>query len=105
MARRVHKPAKHSRTSPTNSRRVSATDAARTFSDLLSRVHYRGETVVVERGGTPICEIVPAQPLRFMLSDLTRLLGTVGKPDPEYWDTLEALARDQPVVRSSPWER
>src|SRR5215831_2720962 len=70
-------------------RRVSATDAARTFSDLLNRVQYRGETVVVERNGAAVCEISPAKPLAFMLSELAGLLRTPTKPDPGYWDVVE----------------
>jgi hypothetical protein len=38
---------------------ISATEAARTFSDILNRVRYRGEAFVVERGGEPVCRISP----------------------------------------------
>ena len=86
-------------------RRISATDAARTFSDLLNRVQYRGETVVVERGGRPICEIMPAMPLRFTLTELVALLRSAPKPDAGYWDTLEKITRHQPLAEPSPWAR
>ncbi len=86
-------------------RRISATDAARTFSDLLNRVQYRGERVVVERGGTPICEIVPAKPVTFTLAELGSLLHTLPKPDPRFWDDLEKITRTQPLAGASPWER
>jgi prevent-host-death family protein len=86
-------------------RSISATDAARTFSDLLNRVQYRGETVIVERGGTPICEIIPAKPLSFTLAELGSLLNTVPKPDPGFWDDLEEITRNQPHAGASPWER
>ena len=33
------------------SRIISATEAARSFSELLDRVCYRGETFIIERGG------------------------------------------------------
>ncbi|OFV88488.1 MAG: hypothetical protein A3J75_05590 [Acidobacteria bacterium RBG_16_68_9] len=85
-------------------RRVSATDAARTFSDLLNRVQYRGERFIVERGGAPVCEMAPARPVRFMLSDLAGLLRAAPKPDAGYWDALERILRDQPQVEPSPWE-
>ena len=45
--------------------RISATETARRFSELMNRVRYRGESFVVERGGKPICEILPAQPPKF----------------------------------------
>jgi antitoxin (DNA-binding transcriptional repressor) of toxin-antitoxin stability system len=89
----------------TTARRVSATDAARSFSDVLNRVQYRGETIVVERGGTPICEIAPARPLQFKLSDLAALLRAAPKPDAGYWDALEEILQRQAPVQSSPWGR
>src|SRR5687767_13963314 len=35
---------------------ISATRAARSFSELLDRVCYRGESFVIERGGELVCE-------------------------------------------------
>ena len=84
---------------------LSATEAARSFSDLLNRVHYRGEIFVIERGGQPVCRIVPARPAKFTLRDLVQVLKTVPKPDPGYWDTLEEINRNQPALPESPWER
>jgi antitoxin (DNA-binding transcriptional repressor) of toxin-antitoxin stability system len=41
-------------------RRVSATEAARQFSDLLDQVQRDGETFVVERRGRAVASIAPA---------------------------------------------
>lgn len=41
-------------------RRLSATEAARRFSDLLDRVERDGETFVVERRGRAVASIRPA---------------------------------------------
>jgi antitoxin (DNA-binding transcriptional repressor) of toxin-antitoxin stability system len=41
-------------------RRVSATEAARRFSDLLDLVERDGETFVVERRGRAVASIAPA---------------------------------------------
>ena len=41
--------------------RISATKAARNFFELMNRVRYRSESFIVERGGKPICEILPAR--------------------------------------------
>jgi antitoxin (DNA-binding transcriptional repressor) of toxin-antitoxin stability system len=41
-------------------RRLSATEAARRFSDLLDQVEYEGETFVVERRGRAVASISPA---------------------------------------------
>jgi len=40
---------------------ISATEAARRFSEILNRVRYRNESFVVKRGGAPVCEIVPVR--------------------------------------------
>ena len=84
---------------------LSATEAARNFSDLVNRVLYRGEVFVVERGGQPVCRIVPARPAKFTLREFAQLLKTIPKPDPAYWDDLEGIQRKQPPLPDSPWER
>jgi prevent-host-death family protein len=85
--------------------RISSTKAARSFSDLLNRVRYRGETFVVERRGEPICEIVPARPSRSTVADFIKLMRSLPKPDKGYLELLEELRRTQPKVAPSPWER
>jgi antitoxin (DNA-binding transcriptional repressor) of toxin-antitoxin stability system len=84
---------------------ISATDAARSFSDLVNRVLYRGEVFIIERGGQPVCRIVPAKPAKFTLRDLAQLLRTLPKPDAGYWDVIEDIQRKQPPLPESPWER
>lgn len=84
---------------------ISATQAARTFSDLLNRIHYRGETFVIERGGEPICEISPVKPPRFTGADLLTLLRSLPKPDTGYWDAVEEAMQEEPTIPESPWER
>jgi antitoxin (DNA-binding transcriptional repressor) of toxin-antitoxin stability system len=44
------------------SRVVSATHAARSFSELLDRVCYRGESFVIERRGELVCEMSRVKP-------------------------------------------
>lgn len=92
-------------TGPRATRRISATDAARNFSELLNRVQYRGETVLIERGGVAVGELGPAAARSFTLADLAALLREGPKPDDAYWDELECLLRGQPTVAPSPWER
>ena len=84
---------------------ITATEAARRFSDLINRVLYRGEVFIVERGGEPVCRIVPAGAVGFKLRDLKQLWKTIPKPDPAFWDALEEINRTQPPVPESPWER
>ncbi len=84
---------------------LTATEAARSFSDLVNRVLYRGEVFVIERGGQPVCRIVPAGPVKFTLRDLAGLLKTIPKPDPGFWDAVEKANRNQPPLPESPWRR
>ena len=84
---------------------ISATHAARTFSDLINRVRYRGEEFIVERGGEPVCQIIPAHPVVRTVADLVQLLRTIPKPDEEYWEILEDITKHQPPLPPSPWQR
>lgn len=84
---------------------LSATRAARTFSDLLNRVRYRGEAFVIERGGEPVCEISPVKPPRFTGADLLALLRSLPKPDAGFWDAVEEATRQENRVPESAWER
>ena len=84
---------------------LSATQAVRQFSDLLNRVRYRGEEFVIERGGEPVCEIVPARPVTRTVADLVRALRSIPKPDDAYWETLEDITKHQQPLPPSPWPR
>lgn len=84
--------------------RIRATDAARRFSDLLNRIHYRGEVFVIERGGEPICRMGPVGRVSRNLSDLHRFLGTIPGPDIEFWDDIEAGRSTDQGLPDSPWD-
>ena len=87
------------------SRIISATDAARSFSELLDRVSYRGETFIIERGGELVCEISHVRPLHFSGTDVLALLHSLPKPDPGYWREIKKVAKQHLTVPESPWER
>lgn len=40
---------------------IGAREARSQFADLLGRVHYRGETVIVERSGKPMVAVIPIE--------------------------------------------
>jgi antitoxin (DNA-binding transcriptional repressor) of toxin-antitoxin stability system len=84
---------------------ISATVAARTLSDVLSRVQYRGESFVVERGGEAVCRIVPAGPRKATVADLLRALERAPRPDAEFLETVSALSKKQPKAGRGPWGR
>jgi antitoxin (DNA-binding transcriptional repressor) of toxin-antitoxin stability system len=85
--------------------RISATEAVRSFSELMNRVRYRGESFLVERGGKPICEIHPATPAKFSGTELANLLRSLPKPDAEYLSIIEELVEKQPSAAKSGWRR
>lgn len=85
--------------------KITATEAARNFSDILNRVHYRGEEFTVERNGYPVCRIVPARPVRSTVADFVRFLKEGPKPDPDFYDDVMEILRNQPPMPESPWER
>ena len=84
---------------------ISATQAARTFSDLLNRVLYRGEEFVIERGGEPVGRLAPVRPRKFTVADMVQLLRTAPKPDTGYGKDLERIRKAQkPEVPRSRWD-
>ena len=84
---------------------ISATQAARTFSDLLNRVRYRGEEFVIERSGEPICILSPVKPLSCTGTDMVALLRSLPKPDAAFWDAVEDATKQYSQLAKSPWER
>jgi antitoxin (DNA-binding transcriptional repressor) of toxin-antitoxin stability system len=86
-------------------RTISATHAARTFSDLLNRVRYRSESFLIERGGEPVGRLTPAGPSRCTVAELAAHLRAGPKPDPGYGKALAEITRRQPKLPKSPWRR
>lgn len=84
---------------------ISATDAARRFSEVVNRVRYRNETFVVKRAGEAVCEIVPVHPATFTGRELVELLRSLPHPDKDYLDAVERHVRKQPRAEKSKWPR
>ena len=86
--------------------RVSATEAVRTFSDLLNRIRYRGEEFVVERAGEPVCRMTPAAPpRRLSFKELVSLIRDIPGADAGYVSDVRAAVRKQGRLPRSPWGR
>ena len=87
-------------------KKISATEAARSFSDVVARVHYRGEEFLVEKGGEAVCRISPVGQgaAKSTIDDLLGLLETMPAVDDGYRNAVRALARKQPKLPRSPWE-
>jgi prevent-host-death family protein len=67
---------------------VSATDAARNFSDLLDGVEHRGEEYTIVRRGRAVAHLEPI--VRGRGSDLKDLLRNT-EPDPSWIDDLAVV--------------
>ena len=86
--------------------RITATEAARKFSEILNRVAYKGETFIVERSGQVVCENSPPPSKKgISTKELVEFLRSVHYPDKAYFKTLEKITRGQPKVAPSPWDR
>lgn len=86
-------------------KRISAAQAARSFSELLNRVKYRGESFVVERNREPICRMEPATRRRPLTTDnLAEFWKSLPRPDPEYLDDLAEIRRLFRKLPKSAWE-
>jgi antitoxin (DNA-binding transcriptional repressor) of toxin-antitoxin stability system len=80
-------------------KKISATEAVRKFSEILSHVHYRGDAYIVVRGGKSVASISPVtQPLKGKnLGELKSLLAAIPKLGAE----AEAFESDIRVARES----
>ncbi len=80
-------------------REVSATEAARRFSELLDTIEHDGESYAVTRRGRRIASIVPAaEPNGKAVSQFLR-----AHPPDEDWATELAEFRSLLVVEERPW--
>jgi prevent-host-death family protein len=78
---------------------ISATDAARNFSEVLDAIEHRREEFTVSRNGLPVARISPiAAPSGRAVKDV--LLGY--RPDPLWAEELASL-RSLLVTEERPW--
>jgi antitoxin (DNA-binding transcriptional repressor) of toxin-antitoxin stability system len=88
-------------------RRLTVTEGARNFADIVNRAFYRNETTVLLRNGTPVAHIAPVAPAGIPASEALarwRLMPRLGK------GAATALKRDLVEARRglrplrSPWD-
>ncbi len=60
-----------------HSHTISATEASRSMSNLLNKVHYQGAHFKIKRGNLVIAEIIPVVPQKYclMVSELNALFA------------------------------
>lgn len=87
-------------------KRISAAHAARSFSEILNRVKYRGESFVVERNREAVCRIEPVTQRQPLTTDnLAEFWKSLPRPDPQYMDDLNEIRRLFRKLPKSAWER
>ena len=79
--------------------RITVTQAARQFSDLLNRVSYQGQTFELERGNKVVARLSPvtAAVRGVPIGELNRLFAEL----PGLQDDAESFAADAMAVREN----
>jgi prevent-host-death family protein len=89
---------------------INATDAVRTFSELLNSVKYKGDRFTIVRGGKPAANIVPIEsvPAKRTLGELRMLiknLPSLGEDAERFARDIEKTIRKQPSMpENASWE-
>jgi len=87
-------------------KRISAGKAARSFSEILNRVKYRGESFVVERNREPICRIEPvATAKKVTAGEFAEFWKSLPRPDDKFADDLEEIHNIYRELPRSAWDR
>jgi len=89
---------------------IKATDAVRSFSDILNSVKYRHESYTITRGGKPAAALVPVEmhPARRTLRELKAVLNNLPRlgKDAEGFlrDIEEGIRKQPPLPEKTSWE-
>jgi len=83
--------------------KISATEAVRKFSEILSHVQYQGESYTVIRGGKAVASILPvAQPSEGRrlgeLKDLLPAIPKLGAEAEAFEADIRAARENQPAL-------
>jgi prevent-host-death family protein len=80
---------------------MTATEAARSFSEVLNRV-AAGEEIEVTRSGAAVAVIAPARGRTLSAERFRRLLAEAPAPDARFADDVRALRQALPAP-ADPW--
>ena len=84
-------------------KRISATEASRSFSRVLDQAEHGGESFIIERNGRAIAELRPA-PKSSTVGDLIEFLRDVPLPDSDFRaDMLEIIDESSRDLARDPW--
>lgn len=91
--------------------RIGAREARSNFADLIGRVHYGGQAVIVERSGKPVVAMISAESYQRLIAEREarfQVLDRIRDRLPEYaieeveQDVAEALAAVRADVARRP---
>ena len=91
----------------TATRRMSVTDAARNFADIVNRAFYRHETTILVRNGVEVAHIAPAAPSGVSAREALarwRLIPRLGAEDADLMKADVAAGRARLPRPKAPWE-
>lgn len=87
---------------------VSATHAARNLGSIIARVREDDAVYVVERSGTPVAQIGPADKRMLTMREFAELVRAAARrpADEEYLRAVEEgiAFLNRPEIPESPWE-
>ena len=88
---------------------ISATQASRTLSDILNKVHYQKEYFEIKRGKEIIAKIIPASPAVGVmtigaLGQLLKRLPTLDHEDSEAFEQDIKDIRSHMDAGNNPWD-
>ena len=89
-----------------NSISIGSREARNNFADLVGRVHYSGETVIVERSGKPMLAMIPIDVYEQMIAEREALFQVVDRlkervPDLPEEEVIEDVSEAVAAVRAS----
>jgi antitoxin (DNA-binding transcriptional repressor) of toxin-antitoxin stability system len=82
---------------------ISASQAVRSFSELLNEIKYKGTTYTIERSGKPVAELSPvsSSTKRRTLSELPSILNSLPKLGGDasaFTEDIEDIKKLQPLA-------
>jgi prevent-host-death family protein len=89
-----------------NSITIGSREARNNFADLVGRVHYSRETVIVERSGKPMLAMIPIDVYEQMIAEREALFQVVDRlkervPDLPEEEVIEDVSEAIAAVRAS----
>lgn len=82
--------------------RLTATEVARSFSDVLNRI-AQGEEIEVTRAGAPVALIAPPRARLVSAARFRELLATAPSVDDDFAEDVRRIRRDAGTAPESHW--